>query len=473
MIASSSTRFAARDIPCVRPTRIFGTTAFRLTLIYEALFALAVALLFAVVYWAVTSFAMDQMRNAIATEANTLAAEARRDGTAALARRIDERMRFDVRRSFGYLLTDSAGHPIAGNLSDVVPRAGWGEAHLSRPSGDAEDRGDGGLIVLGTDLPDGARLVVGQSTDSLTDLRELLGDAFAWAGTAVLALGLLTSFLIAKALLRRLEGVNRTAGRIIDGSLADRVPERGSGDEFDRLARNLNRMLDRIEQLMEGLRQVSSDIAHDLRTPLARLRQGLDTARRGALSAAAYETAIDRAISETDDILSTFGALLRIAQIEAGEKRGGFGDVDLSELVARLRDAYAPVAEDDGKTLHGAVQAGLVIQGDRELLTQLLANLIENAIRHTPAGTVIELAATAGAPGPVCIVADNGPGIPEEMRGKVLERFVRLDRSRSTPGSGLGLALATAVADLHRITLTLEDNRPGLRVRLDFAGRNG
>jgi signal transduction histidine kinase len=456
----------------VRPIKILGTTAFRLTLIYEALFALAVALLFAVVYWAVTSFAMDQMRNAIATEANTLAAEARRESTAALARRIDERMRFDVRRSFGYLLTDSAGHPIAGNLAGIVPRDGWSEAHLPR-SGDAEDQGDGGLIVLGMDLPDGARLLVGQSTDSLTDLRELLGDAFAWAGGAVLALGLLTSFLIGRALLRRIEGINRTADRIIDGSLADRVPDHGTGDEFGRLARNLNRMLDRIERLMEGLRQVSSDIAHDLRTPLARLRQSLDTARQGSPPPEAYEAAIDHAISQTDDILSTFGALLRIAQIEAGEKRCGFGEFDLSEVVARLRDVYAPVAEDDGKILRGAVQPGLVVQGDRELVIQLLANLIENAIRHTPAGTVIELTASAGAPGPVCVVADNGPGIPETMRGKVLQRFVRLDRSRSTPGSGLGLALASAIADLHHITLTLEDNRPGLCVRVDFAGRNG
>jgi len=220
-------------------------------------------------------------------------------------------------------------------------------------------------------LPNGGLLLVGQSRDSLDDLRELLGYAFAWAGAAVLLLGLLTSFLIAKALLGRLDGINRTADRIIDGRLADRVPEGGRGDEFDRLARNLNRMLDRIQRLMEGLRQVSSDIAHDLRTPLSRLRQRLEAARQGA-SFAAYQGAIDRAISETDDILSTFGALLRIAQIEAGEKRGGFGPVDLSEIVARLGDAYAAVAEDNGRTLRADVQPGLVVQGDRDLLTQLL-----------------------------------------------------------------------------------------------------
>jgi signal transduction histidine kinase len=427
--------------------------------------------LFAVVYWAVTSFAMDQMRSAIATEANTLVLEARQEGITALARLIDERMRFDVRRSFGYLLTDHAGHAIVGNLASLSPRTGWSEARLPQSTREGGEEDDGALVVLGTDLPDGARLLVGQSTDSMTDLRELLGDAFAWAGAAVLGLGLATSFLIGKALLGRIEVVNRTADRIIDGSLADRVPERGSGDEFDRLAYNLNRMLDRIQRLMEGLRQVSSDIAHDLRTPLARLRQRLDAARQGAPSIADYEVAIDRAIVETDDILSTFGALLRIAQIEAGEKRGGFGPTDLSEIVVRLRDAYAAVAEDGGKTLHAEVQPGLVIHGDAELLTQLLANLIENSIRHTPAGTVIDVSATAGRAGPICTIADDGPGIPEDMRSKILQRFVRLDRSRSTPGSGLGLALAAAVADLHGATLTLEDNEPGLRVRLGFAER--
>jgi signal transduction histidine kinase len=165
--------------------------------------------------------------------------------------------------------------------------------------------------------------------------------------------------------------------------------------------------------------------------------------------------------------------LLRIAQIEAGEKRGGFGPVDLSEIVARPRDAYAAVAEDSGRTLRADVQPGLVVQGDRDLLAQLLANLIENAIHHTPPGTAIVLTASTGAAGPICVVADNGLGIPEEMHGKVLERFVRMDRSRSAPGNGLGLALAAAVADLHCASLALDDNRPGLRVALAFPPRTG
>jgi signal transduction histidine kinase len=255
----------------------------------------------------------------------------------------------------------------------------------------------------------------------------------------------------------------------MDGHLHERVPTKGKADEFDRLADNLNAMLDRIQQLMQGLHQVSSDIAHDLRTPLSHMRQRLELARLKAASAQDYDAAVDRAVTDIDGILGVFAALLRIAQIEAGARREGFAPVDLSGLFETIIDTYGPVADDVGHRLAGTVAPGLSIRGDRQLLTQMLANLVENTIRHTPAGTEITVSLMPGPAGPVGIVRDTGPGIPETAREKVFQRFFRLDASRMTPGSGLGLSLVSAVAQLHDVRVTLSDNHPGLAVTLDFA----
>ena len=451
--------------------RIFRTTAFRHALTYSALFGASVACLFVFVYWQTTSFATGQIRTAISAEAATLAMDARKDGTAGLVRKIDARLRSAGWRSFDYLLIDRNGRTLAGNLLGVNPGPGWVEIHQHGLTGNPEEMPDGTILLFGLELPDGARLFVGQSTDSLVDLRQLVAEAFAGAGAVTVGLALLGGLLMSGTLLRRVETVNAAAARIIDGDLANRIPERGTQDEFDRLAGNLNRMLDRIEHLMVGLRQVSSDIAHDLRTPLSHLRQDLEAARLKAPSAEGYIATIDRAITQTDEILSTFGALLRIAEIEAGASRSAFTVVDISEVFTRIRDVYAAVVEDEGRILHDAIEPGLTVRGDRELLTQMLANLVENAIRHTPRGTRIHLMMKAGESGPVGIVADSGPGIPEEMRGKVLQRFFRLEISRTTRGSGLGLSLVAVIADLHGISLSLEDNHPGLRVRLEFSPR--
>jgi signal transduction histidine kinase len=268
-------------------------------------------------------------------------------------------------------------------------------------------------------------------------------------------------------MLRRIEAIAATCEPILAGDLGRRLPTRGIGDEFDRVAALFNAMLDRIEHLMAGLRQVSSDIAHDLRTPLTRLRQNLDAARRRSKDAASYEAAIDRAIAETDTILDTFAALLRIAQIEAGTRRAGFVPVDLSALLATVLEVYKPAAEEKGQQLEGSVPNGVAVTGDRELLTQMLANLVENAIRHSPPGAGIDVTLSTECGGEVeMVVADNGPGIPAEAREKVFQRFVRLETSRTTPGSGLGLSLVAAVADLHGIAVRLQDNRPGTRVCL-------
>jgi len=251
------------------------------------------------------------------------------------------------------------------------------------------------------------------------------------------------------------------------GNLSRRIALRGSGDEFDRLSTNLNEMLDRMQMLMDGLRQVSNDIAHDLRTPLTRLRQHLEGAHLRARTVAEYQLVVDKAIAETDEILGTFGALLRIAQIEAGTRRAAFTAVDLSGVLQTIVETYAAVAEDHEHDLASRIADGITVRGDRQLLTQMIANIVENALRHTPAGTRIELE-LAAASGPICTIRDNGPGIPEPERQRVFRRFYRLDSSRATPGSGLGLSLVAAIAELHRIAVEVGDNQPGLRVTLRF-----
>ena len=252
------------------------------------------------------------------------------------------------------------------------------------------------------------------------------------------------------------------------GNLAERIPTRGTGDDFDLLSASLNEMLDRIHTLMDGLRQVSNDIAHDLRTPLTRLRQRLEIARTRSTTVDQYRQLVDTVIGDTDEILKTFAAMLRVAEIEAGTARARFAPVDLSALLKALVELYAALAEDQQQSLDGRIEHGLVVRGDRELLTQMFVNLVENALRHTPPGTRIEVTAELVAGRPVAVVADSGPGIPPAERDKVFRRFYRLDASRATAGSGLGLSLVAAIAELHHVKVELTDNAPGLRVTLRF-----
>lgn len=440
--------------------RLLRTAAFRLALVYAALFVVSTAVLFVFVYVEVTDHGEEQLEALIERESAALAAQAKAEGVPALVSTL--RAREASKRSAAYALVDPAGQILLGKLGGARPRAGWFTYVAPDDDGDGDD-----MLALGTPLPNGALLVVAQETE-LRELGWALARAFAWAGGVALALAVLGGMLTSAAFLRRLEQFNRTAAHIVEGRLAERVPKRGTGDEFDRLADNLNAMLDRIQSLMESMRQVSNDIAHDLRTPLSHLRRRLETARQDARDTAAYEQAVEGAIAETDDILATFGALLRIAQIEAGTRRAGFAHVDLSALFETIGETYAPVAEDRGQTLVTSITPGITIRGDRELLTQMLANLVENAIHHTPPQSAIRLALEDSASGAVGRVADDGPGIPPDARGKVFRRFYRMEASRTTPGNGLGLSLVAAVADLHGIAVGLTDNEPGLTVTLRF-----
>jgi signal transduction histidine kinase len=291
---------------------------------------------------------------------------------------------------------------------------------------------------------------------------------FGWFLLVVVSLAIAGGIVISASVLARIDTITRTAEAIIEGDLERRIPMRGVADDIDRLAATLNRMLDRISLLMGALRQVSRHIAHDLRTPLGRLRQGLEDARERASVTSDYQRAIDKAVAETDGILATFAALLRIAQIESGTRRSAFRSVDLSALALQIGQSYAPVAEDIGKQLKLSVMPDVEVTGDRELLTQLLVNLVENAIRHTEGGELVQIEVLGGRH-PTLIVSDNGPGIPEDERKQIELRSYRSGGRNRIGENGLGLSLVAAVTDLHQAELNFSDRKPGLAVRVAFA----
>ncbi len=457
----------------MNPTRLLRTTSFRLTAIYATAFGLSFILLFALVYWIASNALTRQLQTSINAELAALTDRHREAGTKGLVDEIVERLRSKTHPTTFYLLEDRTGRRLAGNLSLVRPFSGWRhlsapEHSLKRAQEDPIDDEDGLVLAKGQMLSGQLFLAVGANRHRVTEAEEAILRSIAWGVGATLLLavggGLLTSALF----LRRLDAINSTSREIVAGNLSDRIPTRGTGDEVDRLAENLNEMLDRIQALMEGLRQVTNDIAHDLRTPLSRVRQQLDTAHREAKTTSDYEVAVENALAETDSALSIFGALLRIAQIESGSRRASFAKVDLSRVFDEVVLTYQPVAEDLGKALVADVSPDVWTIGDRELLVQMIVNLVENALNHTSEHTQACLSLHQSADGPIGIVADNGPGIPEAEREQVFRRFYRLDRSRATPGSGMGLALVAAIGEIHGIEIQLSDSEPGLRVTLNF-----
>ena len=284
----------------------------------------------------------------------------------------------------------------------------------------------------------------------------------------MLILGLVGGAVMSRNMLARLDSINRTSAEIIDGDLSRRVPVGSSHDEFDALAENLNAMLDRIERLMKGVREVTDSVAHDLRTPLNRLRNRLETTQRHLDPATAEAAEIESAVAETDQLITTFNALLLIAEADAGVARGAMTPIDLAPVVEDMAELYAPLAEEKGVTLRITPAGATMIDGNRSLISQALANLVDNAIKYTPAGGMVTVTALETPQGVDLRVADTGPGIPSDERARVVERFVRLDASRNAPGTGLGLSLVAAVARLHDARLMLEDNAPGLRAVIRF-----
>jgi signal transduction histidine kinase len=274
--------------------------------------------------------------------------------------------------------------------------------------------------------------------------------------------------LLSHSFLKRVDTIRTTAQAIVSGNLGSRIPLGGTNDNFDLLAAILNDMLDRIEALMESMIQVSNDIAHALRTPLTRLQQKLEAAQSEVKDNPSYETAIDAVRLEAKNLLEIFSALLRIAQIEGGSRQSGFGEIDLTELFVRVTDAFSDLAEDQGKTLVAEIEPSLRTWGDRELLAEMVANLVDNAIRHTPIGARVEISLVRDHSHIVASVSDNGFGVPKEDRDRIFQRFFRLERSAKIQGTGLGLSLVAAVAGLHRIQVSVEDRAPGLSIKMRF-----
>ncbi len=451
-------------------TRLFGSSTFRLALIYMALFGASVLILLGFIYWSTVAFMGRQTDAIIDAEIEGLAERYRVSGISGLTDLIAERLSRKPAGSSVYLLANDSLQPMVGNLDRwpvVTPTPdGWSSFRL-------EDQASSGDVHKARArvfrLQGGFHLLVGRDMHDLEEAQGYIIKALVWGLAVTVVLALVGGSMMSRSMVRRLEIINEASREIMQGDLSRRIPTKGSGDDFDQLTDNLNSMLDRIELLMEDVRRVSDNIAHDLRTPLSRLRQHLELLKMRNASGEQQRESVEQALAEADGLLTTFNALLRIARIESAAQRAGFADVDLAALARDVAELYEPLAEDKQQRFTRNVQDGVHINGDRDLLFQAVANLIDNAIKYTPAGGEIELILQAHGEGARIIIADNGPGIPPGARDQVLQRFFRLDTSRTTPGSGLGLSLVAAVAKLHRAQLLLTDNGPGLRVVLDFA----
>lgn len=455
------------------PSRLFRNANFRLAALYAVLFTVSASLLFGIIYWIASQALLQQVHDALVREASALADDFQSGGMEELTRSIAERLIAPDLPPTYALLLDASGRKLAGNLDLKDTATGFLTVPQPPRVGRETDRNEDNehaVIAFGRRLPGGAYLLVGEDDNRIDEAKEAILRAFGWGMATVLVLSVGGGILISLGFLKRIDAINRTTRAIMAGNLEDRVPTRATNDELDQLAANLNAMLDRIQVLMESLRQVSSDIAHDLRMPLARLRQRLEGGKLRSMTATEYQHILDAAIHDTDYILSLFSAILGIAQIESGTRRKAFTSVDLSEISATLAETYGAVAEDKGQAIIPQIIPGAVMRGDRALLTQMLVNLLENAIRHCPAGTQIALQVGRERNDVVVSVSDTGPGIPKEEWGNVFKRFYRMDRSRSTSGSGLGLALVKAVVDLHGAALELSDAKPGLQVLVRFPG---
>ncbi|PZU18552.1 MAG: two-component sensor histidine kinase [Shinella sp.] len=450
----------------MRMPALLRTSSFRLTLLYAGLFTTSVALLLGIVYLEVGSYSRHLQDEIVKREVQYLRQAQREGGDAAVQALIEQRLRQPLIKSMRYVMQDADGHRISGNApAQHAPSEGW--FWFRMPKGD-DPRQSRKVRAYGLPMSSGGYLIVGEAgkaTEEFDGLQAALLRDLGYALLAVLALALIGGTLMSQLMLRRVERIVRDTRAIILGRPARRLPVGGSGDEFDRLSASVNQMLDRIDSQADALRQVSNDIAHDLRTPLTRLHQQLERGRR-LHDPRALQRVLERATEEVDTTLRTFSSLLHIAQIDGDPQQLQRQPVNLSELLDTLAEVHLPAFEAAQQPFHAAIAPALQVNGNRDLLGQLFSNLLENASRHCPAGTRLALHAQARGDSIVVSVDDNGPGIPVSEQENVLRRLYRLERSRSTPGSGLGLAMVEAVARAHGAELELRDNLPGLRVQV-------
>jgi signal transduction histidine kinase len=454
--------------------KLFRTTTFKLTLVYLTVFALFAAFLLG--YFALNTRRLitEQITDTVNAEITGLSEQYRLGGIRRLVVVVDARARRPG--SSLYLVTTFAGESLAGNVTALPPgtldNAGWTETGYRRLD-EAEAGGEHPehhALARVFQLPGGFRLLVGRDLDERERLYNIVLSAGRWSIAIVIVLGLAGGLFVTRRVLRRVDAMTETTRTIMHGDLGGRLPVAGTGDELDRLGENLNLMLERIEALMRGLKEVSDNIAHDLKTPLTRLRNRAEQALRSAKSEAEYRAALEATIEESDGLIRTFNALLMIARAESGQARENMSEFDVAEIAHDIGELYEPLAEEKGMTLKVEADAPAPVKGNRELISQALANLVDNSIKYAQPrdannGEPSQIVVRALSDGDriLLTVADSGPGIAEADRSRVVERFVRLEKSRSQPGLGLGLSLASAVARLHGGELTLTDNQPGLK----------
>ena len=452
--------------------KLFGATAFRLALAILLLSAIGSGIVLTVIAWQVVSVVDREIARTIDAESQGLIDAFDNAGIRRLEAVIEARKREPG--SSLYLLTNPIGEPLAGNVEQIPAEVLLHPGFLPiiyRGSGSSE-RGRQALVGVYI-LPGGFRLLIGHDLGDRARIGKVMVRALAISLVFFAVLGALGALFVARRVLKRIDDMNTSAHGIMAGDLTRRLPVSGSGDELDRLAEGLNEMLGRISELMEGLQEVSDNIAHDLRTPLTRLRNHAEAALAFGGDAATYRHALEKTIEESDQLIRIFNALLLIARAEAGGDLGPLQPFDVGEAARSVADLYEPIAEEEGVELTIRAEDGLKVRGNRELIGQAIANLVDNALKYGApqkgigdAKPDVGITARRAGRSIVLTVADRGPGIAPADRARVLDRFVRLEGSRSRPGSGLGLSLAAAVARMHGGTVDLEDNQPGLRVRL-------
>ena len=454
----------------MRIDQLYGRTAIRLALAFSGLFVVAVLVLFAILYLSLTHSLENRLRQRVMEAQDALASIDREQGFDNLTSVVASEAASVREADSIFLLTGKNGETVTGNIQSAEKFDGWrildrAQFPAIQNIGQPDDR----FYAIWATVSQG-QLLVGANNRVIIETQNTLLRGLIWGLAFSIVIPALVGTSLAWRAQRRIDALGSTLSAVAAGRIGERVPVTASNDDLDHVASQINRTLDHLDRLIQGVNQTSSDIAHDLKHPIGRLRQRLEVAQANARTPAEFREMIGAALTEIDTIVATFEALLRITQIEAGVGRKRFAAVDLKALLGNVADVYGPVIEDEGLRLDLAIDTPrrAVVQGDRELLTQLFANIIENSIRHCPAGTLVSITLFAAGERVVAKLCDTGPGIPEAEREKVFQRLYRLEKSRSRPGSGLGLSLVAAIAELHDARIELGDNSPGLCVTITF-----
>jgi signal transduction histidine kinase len=445
------------------------SSTFKRALVSITIFAALIVGLLGYVYWSTTSYILDRVDRAIETDRAILLAQYERGGPDGLVAAIDKFVA-DKRIANGvYLLTNPSFVKLAGNLN-AWPQRLSGSSGVLCFSANGKTATSRSVRAAFQTLPDGSHLLVGMDVGELDQIARGIYLALVFVISLILVIAIFVAVSITRRTVSRIESINATSRAIMQRGLGERVLVRGSRDEWDLLAENLNAMLDRIELLMGEVKQATDNVAHDLRTPLTRIRGRLEKAFYGQRDSSSDQTLITDTLADLDEVLRMFSSLTRISQIEAMSRGAGFQPVDLAEIAKAVVELYDAAAESKHIKLRIVADGPATISGDRDFLFDALANVVDNAIKHgREAGEVtVELSQRQGGRGVKVAVSDNGPGIPAEERQNIFKRFYRLERSRGSPGNGLGLSLVAAVAHFHGARVELFDNMPGLRVELQF-----